>query len=122
MSPIFRPPKIAIELSTIKALLCILLPKLLWNGNFNLPVTTFYRIAQADVALKGDRQKQIFELISAKGPLTRDDLKKGIDQFTSSPLASLVKKKVIEVLKKAGAIKLQDSIPPGKREKKRGKS
>jgi len=75
----------------------LFLPKLLWNGKLEPPSSKVYRILNANVSLRGDRQKQIFDLIRHKGGmLSFEDLKKSAGTLGTASLNSLIKKGVIE--------------------------
>ena len=75
----------------------LFLPKKLWSGNLNTPTKTVYKLIDANVSLKGEKQKRLIEIIMTNGGImTLPDLRKHSIEFSLNTIKSLVKKDVIK--------------------------
>jgi len=81
--------------TSVARALRLFLPAALWKGKVEEPVQIFYKITEKEPALRGDKQKMIFEKIRSAGRLSADELKK-TDGFSLSSLKTLLKKEIIE--------------------------
>jgi primosomal protein N' (replication factor Y) len=73
----------------------LFLPKALWNGRLDPPVTLFISLADPEATVRGDRQKQVIETLKNEGRMKLDVLKKVIPGLASATLNSLLKKAII---------------------------